>query len=262
MRSGAPGAVALALAVVLYGCSSGGGIFQAPKASGVIVASLTGGNAALASSPSAPLIVNNAFSVTLREDNYAASFSAAIVSYTAPVTQPCFTVTMDATQKIAIFTPRTAPAAAVPNPCTQPGNDVEGALFQDQQGNKLLLYFENAFGVNTGPIQARLLSTNQLLATSPSNPAMVSNAFSVALSEPGYAGPFTATVVSFTAPTTMSCYVVTMDSTATIATFTPRSAPALAGGTTSPCAQKGSDVEGVLFQDTHGNVGQQFFENS
>jgi hypothetical protein len=245
-----------ALCAALQACSSGGGIFQPPKSSGVIVASLPGTSDALTTSPSAPLIVNNAFSVTLREDNYAAAFSASIVSYTAPAPQACYTVTMDSTQKVALFTPR---AVA---PCTQPGNDVEGALFQDQQGHKLLLYFENAFGVNGGPIQARLVTNGLLLNTTASSPAPVKNAFSVVLSEPGYAGPFTATIVSFTAATTQSCYTAAMDATSTIATFTPRSAPALSGSPTSPCSQPGSDVEGALFQDIHGNSSVQYFQNT
>src|ERR1700676_30902 len=88
----------------MQGCSSGGGIFQPPKASGVIVGSLSGTSDPLSTSPTAPLIVNNGFFITLKEDNYSASFSAAIVSYTAPTTQSCYTVTMDATQKIALFT--------------------------------------------------------------------------------------------------------------------------------------------------------------
>lgn len=257
-------ATAFAL-VLLQACSSGGGIFQPPKSSGLIVASLTGSSAPLVTSLAAPLVVNNAFSVTLREDNYDATFAASIVSYTAPATQSCYTVTMDGTQKIALFTPRSAPPAGTtspPNPCSQPASDVEGALFQDQQGNKLTLYFENVAGLTPSVIQARLLSTGQVLATTSSSPAPVTSSFSVALSEPNYTGPFTATIVSFTAPATQSCYTVTMDSTQTVATFTLRSSSAISGGSASPCSQKGSDIEGVLFQDLHGNSNQQFFEYS
>jgi hypothetical protein len=254
------------LLVAAASCSSGGGIFQPPKASGVVVASLPGSSTPLSTSPSAPLIVNDAFSIALREDNYAASFSAAIASYTAPTTQSCYTVAMDATQKIAVFTPHAAPpiggTSTSPSPCNQPGNDVESALFQDQQGNKTVLYFENQLGLNPSAIQARLLSNGQLLTTTSSSPVMVSGSFSVSLSEPGYTGPFTATIVSFTAPTTQSCYTVAMDSTGTVATFTPRNAPPIAGGSSSPCSQKGTDIEGILFQDIRGSSNQQFFENS
>jgi hypothetical protein len=124
------------------GCSSGGGVFQPPKASGIVVATLVGGSTIPATSSTNPLIVNNAFSISLSESNYSATFSATIVSYTAATSQSCYVVAMDGTQTIAIFTPRSAPAIP-PGPCSPPMSDIEGVLFQDQQGHALTLYFQN-----------------------------------------------------------------------------------------------------------------------
>jgi hypothetical protein len=108
---------------------------------------------------------------------------------------------------------------------------------------------------------ATVLGSTTPLATSAGSPLAVTGSFSVSLSESNYSATFLATVVSFTAPTTESCYAVTMDSAGTIAIFTPRAAPPISGPSTapSPCAQIGTDVEGVLFQDQQNHTSQQFF---
>lgn len=129
----------------LSGCASGGGIFQAPKSSGTIVATRVGTTTPLATSMANPLLVSGGFSISLSEANYSATFTAAIVSFTAPTTQSCYTVAMDGTGTIATFTPRAAPAiggGTGPSPCSQPGNDIEGVLFQDQQKNSNEQFFE------------------------------------------------------------------------------------------------------------------------
>jgi hypothetical protein len=132
--------------VVLGGCASGGGLFQAPKSSGMIVATRVGTSTPLATSSTNPLMVSGSFSVALSESNYSATFTAAIVSFTAPTTQSCYTVAMDGTGTIATFTPRAAPATGGgtgPSPCSQTGSDVEGVLFQDQQKNSNLQFFSH-----------------------------------------------------------------------------------------------------------------------
>lgn len=137
----------LSVVIGVAACSSGGGIFQAPKPSGVIEARFVGSDTVLVSSAAAPLIVHNGFSVTLREQNYSAQFSAIIASFTAPTTQSCYIVNVDGTGKVATFTPRTATPIASPppasNPCTPPSSDVESVLFQDQAGHSLTHYFQN-----------------------------------------------------------------------------------------------------------------------
>jgi len=251
---------------ILAGCSSGGGIFQPPKSSGMIVAQQVGGAAPLSTSASNPLIVNGSFSIALSEANYSATFTAQIVSFTAQTTQSCYTVSMDPTGTIATFTPRAAPAigggTTTPSPCAQPGSDVEAVLFQDQQKHSNEQFFENQLPGGSGPIQVRLAGTPAVLTTSLTSPLIVSNAFVLAVSEAGYSGPFTASIASYTAPATQSCYTVSMDQTGTIATLAPRAAPAIGGSTLpSPCTPPTNDIESALFADQHGGSTQVYFEN-
>ena len=139
-------AAALCAVATLAGCASGGGLFQPPKASGTIVATRVGTSTPLATSATNPLPVSGAFSVALSEANYAATFTATIVSFTAPTTQSCYSVAMDGTGTIATFTPRAAPpigGGTGPSPCSQTGMDVEAVLFQDQQKNSNLQYYSH-----------------------------------------------------------------------------------------------------------------------
>jgi hypothetical protein len=257
------------LAVLFVACSSGGGIFQPPKSSGVIVAREVGSSIPLATSANNPLIVNGAFSIVLSEANYSATFTAEIVSYTAPATESCYGVTMDGTGTVATFTPRSAPATngGSVSPCSQSGIDLEEVLFKDQQqhSNEQFFEFESQPPTTSSAIQARLTSTGMLLSTSLSNPLVVVGGFSVSLSELNYTGPFSATIVSFTAPTTESCYTVAMDASQTVAIFTPRAAPPISAppspAPTSQCGSPDYDTETVLFEDQRGNVNEQFFNS-
>ena len=166
--------VIFALAIAPAGCSSGGGIFQPPKSSGVIIAKLVGSSTPLATTMSSPQVEQNGFSVVLSEDNYSASFSALVVSFTAPTTESCYVITMDSTGTIATITPRNAPGLGPsapastsptpsssptpnPSPSTSPSpspsplpggpcfsvTDVEGIRFSDQQNHQNIQYFEN-----------------------------------------------------------------------------------------------------------------------
>lgn len=260
---------ALLLLVALQACSSGGGLFQPPKSSGVVVAKQVGGSV-LSTSAVAPLLVNGSFSVILSEDNYSATFTAAIVSYTAPTVGPCYTVSMDATGTIATFTPRAAaPAsgsATAPSPCLQYGTDVESVIFEDQQKHINQQYFENvgfsgAGGSGPAPITVRITGSGTPLVTSLAQPLLVNNGFQLSLSEANYGGPFSAAISSFTAPAQGPCYTVSMDSTGTIATLAPHPTPSLNGSSPSPCTIPNDDIESVLFTDNHGGSAQVFFEN-
>jgi hypothetical protein len=246
------------------GCSSGGGLFQPPKSSGLVVATQVGGST-MATSAGSPLLVNGGFSVALSEGNYSATFTATIVSYTAPTVGPCYTVTMDSTGTIATFTPRAAPpvsgAVTAPSPCLQLGTDVESVLFQDQKKHTNQEYFENvATTGGAGPIIARITGTSPVLVTSAAQPLLVNNGFQLTVSEANYVGPFTASIASFTAPLTGPCYSVSMDATGTIATLAPHATSGLSGST-SPCTIPNDDIESVLFADGHGGRAQVFFEN-
>jgi hypothetical protein len=252
------------LIVLGTGCSSGGGIFQPPKSSGVVVATQVGGSA-MSTSPGSPLLVNGGFSVTLSESNYSAPFTATIVSYTAPTVGPCYTVSMDVTGTVATFTPRAAPpvsgSTTGPSPCLQLGTDVESVLFQDQQKHTNQQYFENVAPTGgAGSIVARVTGTSAPLVTSAAQPLLVNNGFQLTVSEANYAGPFTASIASFTAPAVGPCYTVSMDVTGTIATLAPHVTNALSGST-SPCTIPNDDIESVLFADAHGGTAQVFFEN-
>ena len=140
-------ALLVAASMQLTSCASGGGIFQAPKASGTIHARFVGTNVDLSSSSLSPTAVHNGFSIVLSEADYSAQFTATIVSFTAPATASCYTVQMDPSGTVATFTPRAAAplsgAAGATSPCTPPSDDVEGVLFADQQQHSAPGYFKN-----------------------------------------------------------------------------------------------------------------------
>jgi hypothetical protein len=151
MKTIASGAVLASLLVLAAlstsGCASGGGLFQPPKASGVVQADEVGGPILLPATTSLtnPLVVHNGFAVKLHEDNYSATFNAHIVAYTAATTSPCYAVAMDSTGTLATFTPQnsTAVDSSAGSPCLNLGTDIETVSFTDQQNHALLVVYEN-----------------------------------------------------------------------------------------------------------------------
>jgi hypothetical protein len=146
----------------------------------------------------------------------------------------------------------------------------------------------------SGTVVARLVGTTAVLNYhTPASPLPVTNAFAVQLSEAHYYAQFNASIISYTAPTTSACYMVTMDSTGTIASFTPVNAssigplptptpPAIPSATPTPAGTPGPtptpspspgpstapgpcfaypDVEGVRFSDQQNHTDIQYFEN-
>jgi hypothetical protein len=108
---------------------------------------------------------------------------------------------------------------------------------------------------------ATLPGTTTPLASSLSAPLAVTNSFSLAAQETGYTGTFTATITSYTAPTTAPCYVVSGGNSIVqpnIFTFTPQN-PASINGTTGACSL-GGDVESVRIVDAKGNATIQYYE--
>jgi len=251
------------LACWLGGCSSGG-FLEPPKESGIIQMKLVGPGTSLSANGmlTDPLGVAGMFSVQLSEQNYNATFTALIDSYTAPVAASCYVVNMDATGKIALFSLRTPAPSPVPmssaNPCAQPGADVENAVFLDQQGHNQTLYFTNmlATPAPSATIGADFYGTVTALSTSSPSPSLVSNAFVLAVTESNYTGPFTGRIESYTAATSAPCYQVTMDATGKIATIAPNSSA-------NVCTPPNTDVESVQFEDSHGNSSSlMYFENA
>ncbi len=256
----------LLLGFVAVACTSGG-FLQPAKSTGQITMTLLGSGATL--SQNQTLDITGGFGIQLSETNYNATFTAAITNFTAPTTQACYTVSMDAaTGRIATFTPRTAtalPTATSSNPCGQPGSDVETVLFEDQQQHTVTLNFANIpatsapSGMPTG-IVASLDGTPNVMPTPPATPYPASNAFVLLVAESGYSGPFTGTITSYTAPVTAPCYMVTMDAaTGKIATLVPRASTSLSGQSPSPCIPPNSDVESVVFQDSRGNSSPPYY---
>jgi len=236
----------------LYACSSGG-LLQPPKSSGVIGMTLVGPETPL--SQSKVLNITGGFAVQLFESNYNAQFTGTISSYTVPTSTSCYMVAMDTTGTVATFTQRT-PVAAV---CNLIGSDVETALFLDQQKHQITLSFTNipaSAPADSPAIVAQLYNTQTFLSsTLPATPVL--NAFVLAVTESGYSGPFTGNIISYTAPTATSCYMVTMDATGRIATVAPRSPQ------TGPCISPSTDVEALQFTDSRGNASLPlFFQNS
>jgi hypothetical protein len=229
---------------------------------------LAGSGTPLSSSLTAPVSVTTGFSVTVREDNYSDTFSAKIVSWTAAASAPCYT-TSSGSATVFTFTPVASPAlnGSGPSPCGANAKDIEGVRFTDARGNATTQYF--ATGISTvspstasGIVVATLPGTSTPLASSPVTPIAVTNSFSIAVQEAGYTGAFTASIISYTAPTTAPCYAVSGTASTvqpSVFTFTPQNSPSV-NGTTGTCALSG-DIEGVRFSDSNGNSTIQYFKS-
>jgi len=271
----------LAGAALSVGCSSGGFLKPANPTGQFQIREL-GTSTYAVTSPSSPLPVHGSFSLAISEQNYSAQFQVTIASYTGPVVKPCYSPTMDSTGTIATFSLQASlpigGSSGSTSPCALLGDDVEGALIEDQRGNKALVYFENApnilapgmsepitaifaaGGPTPGPTAA---STTVPFAGTFANPVPVDNGFTVALSEIGVPTTFTAYIVSYTAAAQKPCYSVQMDPTGRFAIFSPQSTSPLAPSPApSACLLPNSDIEGVLFEDTLGNVLEEFFKNT
>jgi hypothetical protein len=141
------GGALLAAATLMAGCSSGG-FLQAPMPNGQYTIRQVGSLTAAPMTFQVPLPVNGGFSLSISEQNYSAQFQATMVSFTGPTSESCYTVGMDPTGTVAIFSPRQAPpldgAANAASPCGMPGTDIEGVRITDQKLNSIVVYFEDS----------------------------------------------------------------------------------------------------------------------
>lgn len=126
--------------LALIGCS-GGGPFSLPAPSGIITEQVVGQSTVVpATSLTSPLQVHNGFSLLLSEGHYTDIFSATILSFTAPTA--CYTVAIDQTGKVAVFTPVVGPPPPAPPTCPFPG-DVESVRIKDVQNHSTIVFFQN-----------------------------------------------------------------------------------------------------------------------
>ncbi len=133
-------ALAFLLATTACGGTYGTNPFQ-PKPSGTVTLSLVGGNGStIASSPTNPVPVHNGFAVEVHEAAYTNYFTAQIVSYTAPTTEPCY-ATPAPNNTVLAFWPQSAPpiSGVGPSPCGS--GDIEGIRVSDVNGHSTTQYF-------------------------------------------------------------------------------------------------------------------------
>jgi hypothetical protein len=105
----------------------------------------------------------------------------------------------------------------------------------------------------SGSISAAMQGSGVVMSTNKSAPTPVSGSFAIAVSESGYSDYYTATVVSYTAPTTAACLVPPVTPNNAVLAFKQQASPPLDPTIKiSPCATS-SDVEGIRIADTAGH---------
>jgi hypothetical protein len=248
-----------------------------------IFASLYNTSTPLGTTAQTALAVTNAFSLLISESGYTGPFTGNIISFTAPATAPCYGVTMDPTGQVATLTPKLTTGSCLP-----PNADIEAVQFEDSHGNiSLPMYFTNSGVQSTstptvtliggGVVQSSILAPFSVDPSPlPTSPAAIG--FSVMVTSPN-GGPYTATLVSWTAQTIGPCYAP-LTSTTNVFTFVPATPASVATPAPSPtpnippvptptpipsppnpCLVVGGDVEGVLFIDSRGSYDEQFFKH-
>jgi hypothetical protein len=123
-----------------------------------------------------------------------------------------------------------------------------------EQGGRILQPVPN------GVVQVYLLPDGSPLKTGPAKPALVHGGFSLNVTEAWYTNYFTATVVSYTAPTANPCIVAPKKPNNSVLTFTYSRQLSLKDNRNA-CYPGNGDVEGIRVVDVYGNSSTQYFEN-
>lgn len=262
-----------ALVALIAFAACHGPLLEPPKPNSQIVADVVDGPYMDATTKSNPYLTLGSFSVLLSEGNYTAQFGASIDSYTATTTGPCYTVSMNASGNIATFTPTNATAIAgssQANPCSIPASDLEGALFNDQNGHAIQVYFERIGTLGTPnaltetyasvALNTTQVTPQSLDATPTPAPGATLPPFTVTVTSTATTtGPFTASIFSWTAGTSTPCFVISQTTPGQFNFTAATPAPATAGTSSSCTVYQGADTEGVVFSDGSGDYNEQFF---